>query len=272
MKYKLVCIDIDGTLLNDDHTITEDNIEAIREAKKKGVHIAIVSGRLYNSIKYFEKILGIDVHIISTNATFLMYDGKIVYENPLSFNQLNNIYEVIKKHNIVTYFNTWDTVICNREISKDNAYKIINEYLDDDCKVKFITNPKLIDIFKEYNGKILKSISISKTNSEALQKAKEELKLYDDLSVVSSNFNNFEVMNKGTSKATGIEKLSEILNIKREEIICIGDNDNDLSMIKYAGLGVAMGNGSLNIKKEADYITDTNNNSGVAKVINKFIL
>ena len=88
--------------------------------------------------------------------------------------------------------------------------------------------------------------------------------------VVSSGPNNFEVMKKGTSKGNAVKELALSLNIKRDEIICLGDNENDLSMIKYAGLGIAMGNACELLKKEADYITDTNINSGVAKAIKKW--
>ncbi|MDU5414364.1 MAG: HAD-IIB family hydrolase, partial [Clostridium perfringens] len=105
-----------------------------------------------------------------------------------------------------------------------------------------------------------------------LFKAKEELKKYEDLEVVSSSPSNFEVMNKGTSKGRAVKVLADILNINREEIMCLGDSENDLSMIEFAGLGVAMGNAEEFLKEKADYITDTNENDGVAKAIEKFVL
>ena len=98
------------------------------------------------------------------------------------------------------------------------------------------------------------------------------MKKYEDLEVVSSSPNNFEVMNKGTSKGRAVKVLADILNINREEIMCLGDSENDLSMIEFAGLGVAMGNAEEFLKEKADYITDTNENDGVAKAIEKFVL
>jgi len=83
---------------------------------------------------------------------------------------------------------------------------------------------------------------------------------------------NIEINAEGVCKGKGVEILGEKLGIKKEEIIAIGDNENDLTMIEYAGLGVAMGNATEEVKELADYITDTNNNSGVAKAINKFAL
>jgi hypothetical protein len=90
--------------------------------------------------------------------------------------------------------------------------------------------------------------------------------------VVSSYSNNFEVMSKGISKGNAVSILSDMLGIERENVMCIGDSENDLSMIKFAGLGVAMGNAAECIKENADYITDINNEDGVAKAIEKFIL
>ena len=79
-------------------------------------------------------------------------------------------------------------------------------------------------------------------------------------------------MNKGVSKGNSVKILADYYGINREQVICIGDSENDLSMIKFAGLGVAMGNGSLAVKEAAQYITDSNNCDGVAKVIEKFVL
>jgi hypothetical protein len=103
-------------------------------------------------------------------------------------------------------------------------------------------------------------------------KAKEELSQQEDLEVVSSSSTNFEVMKKGVSKGRAVEILAGFYGIKQEEIICIGDNENDLSMIEYAGLGIAMENSERILLNSAKHITDTNNKDGVAKAIEKFIL
>src|SRR3712207_9057504 len=88
-------------------------------------------------------------------------------------------------------------------------------------------------------------------------------------SVVSSLGDNFEIMNKGVSKGRGVQELAEFYGLTKDEVICIGDGENDLSMIEYAGLGIAMGNAPNFIKEKANYITDTNDNDGVAKAIEK---
>ena len=95
------------------------------------------------------------------------------------------------------------------------------------------------------------------------------MKKYEDLEVVSSSPSNFEVMNKGTSKGRAVKVLADILNINREEIMCLGDSENDLSMIELVKI---FGNAEEFLKEKADYITDTNENDGVAKAIEKFVL
>ena len=90
--------------------------------------------------------------------------------------------------------------------------------------------------------------------------------------MVSSWNNNFEIMNKGASKGHAVQVLANYYDIDKESIICIGDSENDLPMIKYAGLGIAMGNAPDYVKNQADYVTDTNSEHGVAKAIEKFIL
>ena len=93
-----------------------------------------------------------------------------------------------------------------------------------------------------------------------------------EFEVVSSRFDNFEVMNSGVSKGNAVKILADYYGISSEQVICIGDSENDLSMIKFAGLGVAMENGSKLVKDAAQYITASNNGDGVAKVIEKFVL
>lgn len=95
---------------------------------------------------------------------------------------------------------------------------------------------------------------------------------FSEFEVASSNSDNFEMTKKGTSKGKAVEVLADFYNIKRDEVICMGDGENDLSMIEYAGLGIAMGNASSIVKKRANYVTDTNCNDGVAKAIEKFVL
>ena len=159
---------------------------------------------------------------------------------------------------------------------ESHAYAVMNKVLPEDRKVKFIIdNKNFTEALKSFNGKILKGIVIEeRENKEQLWAAKEELKkvLGHKLHIVSSGHNNFEIMSGSASKGKAVEHYAKSLNLSPSEVMCIGDSENDLSMLKFAGIGVAMGNGLDLIKKEADYITDSNNEDGVAGAIEHFVL
>lgn len=275
MSIKLICIDMDGTLLDNNHQVSEDNKKALIEAKEKGIIIALTTGRLFTSAKYYSDLIGIDAPIISSNGAYIREkkSSHVLYERPLSLDESLEIYNISKKYSFNAYFNTHDTAISTTEFKENHAYKITNKNIPEEDKIKFIVSKDLTDTLIKLEGDILKFIAVNnEDNDEELLKAKNEFLSLGRYEVVSSGLNNFEVMKKGTSKGNAVKHLSEMLNINKDEIMCIGDSENDLSMIKYAGIGVCMGNGLDLLKKEAQYITDTNLNSGVAKAIRKFAL
>ncbi|MDF2533548.1 MAG: family hydrolase, partial [Clostridia bacterium] len=127
------------------------------------------------------------------------------------------------------------------------------------------------DMTEYQKNEIFKAVVVDDDNSK-LQYIREEVLKTGLVTVSQSLADNIEVMNKEVSKGNAVAKLAEIYNIKPAEIITLGDNENDISMIEYAGLGVAMGNAVQLLKDKADYITADYMDDGVAQVIEKFIL
>ncbi|MCR1950681.1 Cof-type HAD-IIB family hydrolase [Clostridium sp. DSM 100503] len=274
---KLICIDMDGTLLNSKHEISERNKEALRKANSLGVNIAITTGRLFCSARYYADLIGIDSPVIGSNGAYIKhkYDDIAILENPIPKDVAIEIYKIVKKHGLTINFNSWDTLIREDEVPATHAYTIMNKYLPDDKKVKFIVNSDVIKTINNFDGKILKGIVIEEAeNKNNLWAAKDELKetFGDKLHVVSSGTDNFEVMFGTTSKGNAVAYLADTLNINPQEVMCIGDSENDISMLKFAGISVAMGNGLQIVKDIAGFVTDTNNNDGVAKAIEMFVL
>jgi hypothetical protein len=268
---------MDGTLLNSNHEISERNKETLRQAKKLGVNIAITTGRLFGSARYYSNLIGIEnTPVIASNGAYIKtnYDDIPVLENSIPKEIAIEIYKIIKKHNLKINFNSWDTLIREDEVPDDHAYTIMNKQLPDDKKVKFIINSDFISAIESFDGKILKGIVIERENLDNLWAAKDELKeiFGDKLHVVSSGTDNIEIMIGTTSKGNAVAHLADILNVNAEEVMCIGDSENDISMLKFAGIGVAMGNALQITKDIADYITDTNDNDGVAKAVEHFVL
>ncbi|MCY6958961.1 Cof-type HAD-IIB family hydrolase [Clostridium brassicae] len=273
MGYKLICLDMDGTVLDDKKKISHRNKEAIKRAHDKGVKIAISTGRVFASARYYAEILGIKAPIIASNGAYIREKDKdeVIYESLLDKEVCKNICHIIEKYDFFNYFNTYNRIIANKPFPKQNIYRLMNEELPNNMKISLDVVSDIKEILEDDSNRIVKFISIS-DDYENLNKAREEIDALGGLEIVRSNINNFEVMNKGCSKGSAVERLSEFYGIKKDEVICIGDSENDLSMIKYAGMGIAMGNGEDYIKSNAKYVTDTNNNDGVAKAIEKFVL
>ena len=268
---------MDGTLLNSDHEVSERNKEALKKARELGVNIAITTGRLFCSARYYSDLIGIDTPVIASNGSYIKnkFNDTAILENPMPKDVAIEIYNIVKKHGLTVNFNSWDTLIREDFIPENHAYYIMNQDLPEEKRVKFLVCEDIIPTLEDFQGNILKGIVFEDgKNKDNLWAAKEELKdtFGDKLHVVSSGDNNFEVMMGNSSKGNAVAYLAESLGIKPDEVMCIGDSENDISMIKYAGVGVAMGNGLDIVKEVADYVTDTNNNSGVGKAIEHFVL
>lgn len=270
---KLLCMDMDGTLLNSKGKISEKNLDAIKKAHNKGVKVTICTGRIFTSARYYADLVGIKVPIIATNGSYIREKDRdeVIYKSVLGKKNCKEILKVLKSYGIYPHFNTSNIIFTEKIIYSSQSYVNMNKSLPTNRQIDIRIVENWDVIFKEYEDEILKCICIDE-EIEKIKCAKKELLNNAELEVVSSNKNNFEVMSKGVSKGRAVEVLAGFYNIKQDEIMCIGDNENDISMIEYAGVGVAMGNGEDFVKKVANFVTDTNNEDGVAKAIEKFIL
>jgi len=293
--YKLLAIDMDGTLLNDKKKISKENILAIKKAKQMGIKIVIASGRTIEGIeKYLEKLdlISDDNYCVVCSGAVVMNNTKekVIQCKPLSYEEFKYVFNLVKKLHITlnmysderilihtsNYFSRFDAIANNLplEITDFNS-------LDKDTLItKIMLINEDLSILEEIKA-LFPSIIVDDANIQAKEGYNKEL--FDDMSKLPVEFLekftvskvtpfNLEVMKKSTNKRSGLEKIAEQLQIKPQEIICIGDSGNDKQMIEYAGLGVAMGNAFPEIKEIADYVTFTNEDNGVAHVIDKFIL
>lgn len=273
--YKLVCIDMDGTLLNKHHKVSEENKRALKKATELGVNVAISTGRIFASARIYAKITGIKAPLICSNGSYIRAKDtdEVIFKSVLNKKALDEIYKLIKKHNFLAYFDTPYGIISDTKIPDNDSHRKMNEWVTEDEKIKFYEVKDFKDAFSKYGSDILKLIIIETKNSTKIEDAKEDIeKLNDYVDIVYSWNGCAELMAKGTSKGNAVKILAKKLGIKKDEIMCIGDSRNDLSMFEEAGITVVMGNASEEMKKYADYITESNENSGVAKAIDKFIL
>lgn len=277
MKYKMVCIDMDGTLLGKRKKISQINKDVLKKAHDMGVEIVVTTGRLYNNAAYFSQLLGVDSPVIAANGAIVI-DQKtndIIYEDAIPKRDCLAILDILNKYNVPFHFHTTDTIYCNNWLSKTGTQlymtkQVYYEHLH--IEYNTVKSETLWEkIFAEQDGRIAKCIAFS-PNKNKISKVKEELSNLENVVVFGSGDHSIEINFKGVSKGHAVKVLIDRYGIKPEELICIGDNENDISMIEFAGLGIAMGNAIEEVKKVAQYVTDTNKNDGVAKAIKKFIL
>jgi len=254
MKYKLICVDMDGTLLNSKKKISERNLNAINEAHNKGVKFVVATGRIFVSANYYGDIIGVKTPIIASNGAYIREKDldKAIYEEYLNKEECRVILKLLKKYDIMPQFYSTDTIYTEEIKHSALIYSKANATLPKNRQVAIRIINEWEKLFEE-NGK-------------------EEFLNLKSFEVVSSMESSFEIMKKGTSKGEAVKKICEYYGIHREEVICMGDNENDISMIKFAGVGVAMGNAEEFVKKQADYVALSNEDDGVAHVIEEFIL
>lgn len=270
--YKLIAMDMDGTLLTNDKDITERSKRAIKRAKEKGVIPVVCTGRIFASAKVLAKLIETSAPVVASNGAYIRENNSedVIYKKALEKGDIKSLVNDIKEAGFYPHLFTHDTVYSEKLIYSSRNYDLWNKFIPENERVK-IEIVEDLSLVPEKEDNILKVVSASEDVS-GINELKEFIKTKYDLEVVSAIQGNFEVMAKGVSKGNAIKALCEMYDINEDEVICIGDSENDESMLEVAGLSVAMGNAEEYLKTIANYITDTNEEDGVAKVIEKFIL
>lgn len=268
MEYKLLVLDLDGTLTNNKKEITEYTRQTLMEAQEKGVKIVLASGRPTYGIAPIAEKLELKKYggyILSYNGGEIInwQTGEMMYENVLQDEILPYLYQCSKENNfaIVTY--------------KDKY--VITEHPQDEYVLKEailnVMETLKVDNFLEYiDFPVPKCLIVGEpTRLAELEKQMYDV-LKDKIGVYRSEPYFLELVPKGIDKAQSLSVLLDKIGATREEMIAIGDGFNDKSMIEFAGLGVAMANAQDVVKQAADYITLSNEEDGVADVVRKFML
>lgn len=271
-NYKLIVTDMDGTVLGEDHKITDENKKALREVEKMGIKVVFATGRFHDSAKEHIDFLEDTMPIISSNGAIIKHPitNKVYYSNFIDKNTSLEIAEVMERYNLSYQVYTDKNIFQTYQTEEEMMFMrdFIAKNFSDNTEITFKQ-----DIREDIkNSNVLKFNVLEMENPKLLDKVRDDLKFMNNIEITSSWKNNLEIMNEGSNKGNAVEFLANLLEIDREHIMAFGDNYNDLSMIEFAGIGVAMGNAEEKVKNIANYITDKNGNSGVAKAINNLIL
>lgn len=287
--YKLVAIDLDGTMLNSYGMVTENTKQVIKNTINKGTEVIIASGRPIDSIKTIAKEIGSENYFIAGNGA-LIYDIKkdeIIYEKFMNKQKVLEIIKICEENSIAYNIYTEKTII-----AKGLKYNVLYYYKENLKKEENKkTNITIVEDVYEYiknleNEKFLK-ITVCDETKSVFNSIIRKLRTVEDIDVLDVLHMSRKMIKQGTEdvpieyyyteislkdvdKWNAIEYLANKMNISKDEIIAIGDNINDKEMIENAKVGIAMGQSTPVITEIADFVTSNNNEDGVAKALEKY--
>ncbi len=262
---KMITIDLDGTLLRSDGSVSDHTVETLQTARQKGVIVAIATGRMYQTAKAYGERLALG------DSPMLLFAGGLI--------------ETLESKKI----------LFQQTISQQDAQALVNlareqswqmqTYIDDVLRVELdepwvrdyerITKVKAVicgDEFYRVQGDCNKLLSRGVHEELLGRKALIEKTFPGRFNILFSDLTFLEIMPLGVDKGRGIRRLGELYQIEPKNIMAIGDSQNDLDMLKAAGFSVAMANAAQEVKDAADYVTLSNDEDGVAAVVEKFVL
>ncbi|MGG5461272.1 Cof-type HAD-IIB family hydrolase [Clostridium sp. B9] len=276
-KYKVIVMDVDGTLTNGEKKITPKTKEALLKAQEQGIILVIASGRPTSGLRDLAKELKMDENhglLVSFNGSKVIdcETDEVLFNEPMSVEEGQAVLNHMKKFNVIPMIYRDDYMyvkdVYNNMIEyKGEPFNII-KYEARNCKFKLCEKDDLA-VFADFPlNKVLTAAT-----PEYLRANYEEMMapFKDTLSCMFTADFFFEFTAKGIDKARALETVLSHLGYSKEEVIAFGDGQNDASMVKYVGLGVAMENAVDELKEIADYITLSNEDDGIAYAIDKFI-
>lgn len=273
MSIKLISLDLDGTLMLPDHlTVSERNKTALLKAHKNGVKIIVSTGRTLSVVeRVIKQVPFVDYVMYSDGAA--VYDiknSKVIYEKLIDFDITKEIIEHLNTTEV--YYNLY----IDRKIATQNGrlrYYYNNglpqEFIDD-----YMNNTTVCEnLLEDIKGKPVELIVGFFSNESDFKESREYVDSFSDrLYITSAMKNEFEMTNIEATKGKTMAYLCDLLSISSDEVLAAGDSFNDIPMLEFAGISVAMGNGDSEIKEIADFVTETNANDGVAVADEKFVL
>ncbi|WP_416828009.1 Cof-type HAD-IIB family hydrolase [Ectobacillus polymachus] len=267
MEYKMIVLDLDDTLLRDDHTISPRTKDALMKAQEAGVKVVLASGRPTYAMRGIAK----ELHLEEYGSFLLSFNGAKItncktneelFSSTLSPETVHRLYDISKRENV------WILTYVGDSIVTDESCK----YTETEHVITGLPIAEVASFKEAVSEPVVKILMLEDPERLAVVEKKLQEELSGDLSVMRSKPFFLEFTENGVTKGTSLAHLIQKLGIKQEEVIAMGDSYNDLAMIQFAGLGVAMGNAPDDIKAKANYVTDTNMNDGVAKVVESFVL
>lgn len=283
---QLIASDMDGTLLNEKMEISKENIAAIKKVQASGITFMVATGRSIEEALPILKEAGIKCRFITSNgAQIFDENGKNIMTLGIDIAKLRQVIAILRRHKLYfELFTDQGGFTENREARLTtvaqwlkSTSKTLSEAQALSFAKKHMTTLPINDVenfdqvLENTSLKILKVFIMANIDTPSLLSAKAELLTISGLSITSSGANNIEVNHCDAQKGQALKKVTDTLGIPLETVAAIGDNFNDMSMIKIAGAGIAMGNAEADIKAAAKYTTLTNTKQGVAYALENIV-
>lgn len=265
--YRLIALDLDGTVLTSDVSILPSTVEAVAYARSKGVKVVVCTGRIVGEAAVFSKEIGASSLLISAGGAAIsdVRNARNVKEWAMPWDIGARVVEAVQNRPVTVMIYVGDRLYLN-------PYS--DEILSNTKRTEGFWSSKVVlpDVaaaIRENRFPVSKVFARGETKH--LAAALGEISKLPGIHITRSAENNFEVMPEGVNKGLALGELTHVMGISMDEVMAIGDSDNDTDMLRVVGMPVVMGNGDEAVKHLAKYITDTNDNDGVAKAIYKFI-
>lgn len=264
---RLIALDLDGTLLNSQKKISEKNLAAITEAKAQGVYVTIATGRMLNSASYFGELIGANAPLVCCNGGLVQAADaaepvfSAVYEE--EFAKAFMSYAIGEKH----WYMQWhiDTEIYGTDFRPEyfHAYRTVPDFHIVETGEDYLSHAKNIMQFvlRDLTGEHMASMV-----SDIKERFAGKIDVVTNVDTVT------DVMPPGVTKSTGVEALAKSLGLTKDEVMCCGDADNDLPMLKWAGTSVVPANGTAEAKALATYLAPHCDNDAIADAIRKLVI
>lgn len=262
---KMIALDLDGTLLRSDSSVSPRTVRSIQEARARGIIVAIATGRMYATASPYGRLLGLG------DIPMMLYAGgliqtaesrKVLFEQAIAESDAAELLALAKKMG-------WQMQTYIDDVLRVAVYdKWVQDY-------ERITHCRAVvcgDDFYVPQGRPNKMLSRGEHDELERRRKLIEEAMPGRFHIIFSDPTFLEIMPKGVNKGIGLHRLGEVFHVPVEQIMAVGDSPNDLDMLKEAGFSVAVDNASPAVKEIVDYVTSSNDNDGVAEVIEKFVL
>lgn len=265
-EYNAIAMDLDDTLLTSDLQISNETKKALLKCQKDGITVILASGRPIYAIEKYAKELELDKYggyIVGFNGAAVKdcHTGQLIMQKNLPTNYIQELYDLSVLNKVYIHTYVGDVIITPHN----------NPYTEIEGKLTGMPIKEVSDFVKSIDQEVVKVLMLEEPEYLKTVYDKLSCDLGHRLSLTISKPYFLEIMDMGIEKGIALTHICKKLGIKKETMIAFGDSYNDLSMLKNAGLGIAMGNAQVDVKKQSDYVTDSNNENGIANAIWRFI-